>query len=468
MLIRPTTYNEELRTPNSVLFVIVLLLALGLLLALTGCGGNNTVSATAGNTQVKIGDAPADSVIAFELTVTQVSLTDQSGKNVTVFTGTREIELAHLSGTVESMALSTVPPGTYTKASIGFSGAEVTYIPTAGTTPVEKNFNTTGTATVTPSSPVTIGNGSNILSIDVNVAQSLTFDAAGNPTAVNPAFTISSVALPPETEEKDEESGEVEDAVGTVSAAPANNSFTLTLQMTGQSATFNVSSSTQFSDGLTSFADIKQGMLLRVDATTASTGSTFNAKKVELVEASGSEVEGLVTVTNNPLTQFTIVAADGAGSGMAPASIGTNIAVTVNASTKFRPNTDNVDMSGLSFTFNGPTSLVKGQSVEVEAATPVSAGATTADKVILVKQGLTGAASAVSISGSTGTFTLTLPADSAFAKLTGVTTVTVHQQPGTQLKGLTAVTNNTSVRVRGLLFFDGVNYQLVAGRIGLP
>ncbi|HEX7285538.1 MAG TPA: DUF5666 domain-containing protein [Candidatus Angelobacter sp.] len=469
MLIRPTTYNEELRTPNSVLFVIVLLLALGLLLALTGCGGgNNQLSASASNTQIKIGDAPADSVIAFELTVTQVSLTDQSGKNVTVFTGSRQIELAHLSGTVESMALANVPAGTYTKASIGFSGAEVTYIPTTGTTPVEKNFNTTGTSTVTPASPVTIGNGSNILSIDVNVAQSLTFDATGNPTAVNPAFTIASVALPAEAEEKDEESGEMEDAVGTVSAVPANNSFALTLQMSGQTATFNVSSSTQFSDGLTSFADIKQGMLLRVDATTASTGNTFNAKKVELVEASGSEVEGLVTVTNNPLTQFTIVAADGAGSGIAPASIGTNINVTVNASTKFRANTNHTDMSGLSFAFSGPTNLVKGQNVEVEAATSVSAGATTADKVTLVQQGLSGTASAVAITGSTGTFTLTLPADSAFAKLTGSTTVTVHQQPGTQLKGLTAVINGASVRVRGLLFFDGANYQFVAARIGLP
>jgi hypothetical protein len=100
----------------------------------------------------------------------------------------------------------------------------------------------------------------------------------------------------------------------------------------------------------------------------------------------------------------------------------------------------------------------------VEAATPVAAGAVTADKVLLVKQGLTGTASAV----SSGTFTLTLAADSAFAKLTGVTTVTVHQQPGTELKGITSVTNNASVKVRGLLFFDGVNYQFVAGRIGLP
>jgi hypothetical protein len=467
-MILTRTYKEELRTPNSVLFVIILLASLGILLAMTGCGGgNNILNATAGNTQVKIGDAPADSVIAFELTVTHVSLTDSTGKSITVFTGTRDIELAHLSGTVESMALANVPPGTYTSAAIGYSGAEVTYIPTAGSTPVEAHINATGTATVTPTSPVTIGTGSTVLSIDVNVAQSLTFDASGNPTAVNPVFTISSVTVPAESAENDEESGEIEDVVGTVSAAPANNAFTLTAQLTGQSMAFNVTTSTEFSDGLTSFTDLAQGMLVRVDATTAADGS-FNAKKVELVEASGSEVEGFVTSTTTPLTQFTVIAADGAGSGISVSDIGTTVTVNVTSGTKFRPNTDNIDMSGLSFNFSAATDLVDGQNVEVEAATPVSTGTATADKVTLSKQALTGTASAVSINGSSGTFTLTLPTDSAFAKVAGTTTVTVHQQTGTQLKDMTAVSNNATVRVRGLLFFDGTNYQFVASRIDLP
>lgn len=463
MFTHPTTYIEEMRPRKLMLFSVIIFVALCLLLALTGCGGNNAITAAAGNTQVKIGDAPADSVIAFELTVTQVALTSQSGKSVTVFSGTREVELAHLAGTVEPMALTNVPADTYTQAAISFSGAEVTYIPTGSTTPVEKEINASGTVTVTPSSPVTIGTANNILSIDVNVAQSLTFDATGNVTAVNPVFTISSVTVSSEADEKDEESGELEDAVGTVSAAPASNSFTLTLQMTSQSATFNVDANTKFSDGLAGFADIKQGMLLRVDATTGTDGG-FNAKKVELVEASGAEAEGIVTSVANPLTQFTIVDADGAGSGMSATNIGTTITVNVGVSTTFRANTDNLDMTGLSFSFSGPTSLAPGQNVEVETAAPVTAGAATADRVTLSKQALTGAVSGA----ASGTFTLTVPADSAFAKLSGVTAVTVHQQPGTELKDMTAVTNGSAVRVRGMLFFDGVSYQFVAARISLP
>ncbi|HSM87736.1 MAG TPA: DUF5666 domain-containing protein [Candidatus Limnocylindrales bacterium] len=459
--------NASLGPRTQVLFGIITFLAVGLLLTVTGCGGNNAVqNATAANTQVKIGDAPADSVIAFELTVTSVSLTSSSGSTVSVFSGSREIELAHLAATVEPMALSNVPAGTYTKASIGFNGAEVTYIPTTGTTPVEKHFTTSGTVDVTPASPVTIGTGSNVLSIDVNLAQSLTFDATGNVTAVSPVFNLSSVAVAAESEQ-DEESGEIEDAVGTVSAAPANNSFVLSLQMSGQSATFNVDANTSFSDGLTAFADIKQGMLLRVDATTGANGA-FNAKKVELVEASGSEAEGFITATTSPLTSFTMVNTDGAGSGMTTANVGTTFTVNVAAGTKFRVNTDKIDLSGLSFVFGAATDLVKGQNVEVESAGAASAGAITAEKVTLSKQALSGTVSAAAITGTTGTFTLTLAADSAFAKITGVTSVTVYQQPGTELKGISLVTNSASVKVRGMLFWDGTNYQFVASRITTP
>ncbi len=301
----------------------------------------------------------------------------------------------------------------------------------------------------------------------MNVAQSLAFDAAGNVTGINPIFTLSSTAVVAENEQE-EENGAIDDAIGTVSAPPANNAFTLNLQMAGLTATFNINGNTQFSDGLNGFADIKQGMLLEVDATTQADGS-FLAKQVELVENQGVEAEGIVTAIANPPTQFTIVDVDGAGSGISSASIGSPISVNLTASTGFRANVDHIDMSGLSFSFSSSANLAKGQNVEVESTSAIQNNTVlTADKVILVKQALTGTVSNAVITGSSGTFTLNLPADSAFAKLTGLSMVTVHQQPGTELKGLTAVTNSSTVRVRGLLFFDGTNYQFVAVRIGLP
>ena len=63
------------------------------------------------------------------------------------------------------------------------------------------------------------------------------------------------------------------------------------------------------------------------------------------------------------------------------------------------------------------------------------------------------------------TFTLTLPSDSAFTWLTGSTAATVFQQARTELWGMPSVTNGTTVRIRGLLFFDADPYNLVASRI---
>lgn len=92
-------------------------------------------------------------------------------------------------------------------------------------------------------------------------------------------------------------------------------------------------------------------------------------------------------------------------------------------------------------------------------------GTLTATLLRLEQQALRGTVSGYSASGSQATFTFALPVDSAFARLTGVSVVTVYRQAGTQLRGLTAVGDGANVVVRGLLFFDGSAFRLVAARI---
>jgi hypothetical protein len=53
-----------------------------------------------------------------------------------------------------------------------------------------------------------------------------------------------------------------------------------------------------------------------------------------------------------------------------------------------------------------------------------------------------------------------------FAMLTGHTIVTVLESASAQIK--VTVMNGMTVQVRGLLFFTGENYDLVAGRIVQP
>ena len=95
-------------------------------------------------------------------------------------------------------------------------------------------------------------------------------------------------------------------------------------------------------------------------------------------------------------------------------------------------------------------------------------GTITATDCRLEQQGLGGTVSSYSSNGSQATFTLKLASDSAFTTLTGATTLTVFQQAGTELRGMTTVSDGSTVHVRGLLFFDTGTYKLVASRILAP
>ncbi|MGH9569883.1 MAG: hypothetical protein ACRD4F_09590, partial [Candidatus Angelobacter sp.] len=103
---------------------LALMIAAGLALS-AGCGGGGSGvnpgptptpgTAGASNTQVRIGDAPADSVIAFEVSLTSLSLTPSGGGaavNIAVPANNR-IELTHDSGKFEPLTLGNLPQGTF-------------------------------------------------------------------------------------------------------------------------------------------------------------------------------------------------------------------------------------------------------------------------------------------------------------------------------------------------------------------
>jgi hypothetical protein len=105
--------------------------------------------------------------------------------------------------------------------------------------------------------------------------------------------------------------------------------------------------------------------------------------------------------------------------------------------------------------------------VEVESEISMSGNEIEGQKVKLQQQALTGTVSGLSggVSAGPSTFALTIPADSAFAMLSGLNSVTVFWQPGTDLHQLSSVNNGDSIRVRGLLFFTGTGFNMIARRI---
>ena len=461
--------NQRTFAQSATRAVLALIVVAGLAFA-TGCGGGGTnispsptpSSGNPANTQVRIGDAPADSVIAFEVSVTSLTLTPSGGGaavNVPIPANNR-IELTHNSGKFEPFALGNLPQGTFSAANLTLANSELTFIDGTGAA-VHINGPASASVTATLNPNITIGSSPMVLSIDINVANSITTDNAGAVNGISfgaNSFNITAKAPGAQAQQEDDD-GEIEDVRGTITAA-TSNSFTLMVGQTGSSMDFNFDNTTQFSDGVTSTTLVDQ--IVTVEGFTQSDGSLF-AKEVEGQEAStGSEVEGMITSIVGTL--LTVTAHDGSGSGMDDTKVGADFTADINglSASKFRIDSGNGFGSQVpnNLTFDA-TTIHEGQQIEVESNNPVPAanGSIAVDKIKLQQQGVFGTAANVAAS----TFDINLATDSALAVLSGQTVVHVTKVAGTDTR--TTVANGNAVQVRGLLFWDGTAWQLVARRI---
>ena len=122
------------------IFMLAMLIALA-----SGCGGGGSSLASnptptpagvgANSAQVRFGDAPADSVIAFEVSVSSLSLTPAGGGtpvSVAVPAGNR-IELTHASGKFEPFMTGSLPQGTFSAANLTLTNSELTFLTGTGT-----------------------------------------------------------------------------------------------------------------------------------------------------------------------------------------------------------------------------------------------------------------------------------------------------------------------------------------------
>src|SRR5438270_4235181 len=114
--------------------LLALFFALVLAGASIGCGGGggsmpgDVAPAGASVTRVSIADAPSDRVVSFEVTVGPITLMKSDNTSVTALSGTRRVEISHLSGTSEPLVIANVPNGSYSAASVTVSKPEVTFV----------------------------------------------------------------------------------------------------------------------------------------------------------------------------------------------------------------------------------------------------------------------------------------------------------------------------------------------------
>jgi Domain of unknown function (DUF5666) len=459
--------TTEFQPRTNALFGAIVFVALALLLAVTGCGSSNTKNATAAGTVINIGDAPSDQIIAFELTINNVTLT--GGSNPSVLAKPTEVELVHNTGTFEPLSLASIPNGTYTGATLTVSNPEIVIVDP--TTKAVTKLNATlasSTVNVTINPAVTIGQGASVINFDMNLASSVTI--SGSNATVTPTFNVTSSTVPAGEAGENDDNGEMEDLRGTITNL-ASPKFTIQPAQTSQPVTITTDANTQFEDGITSFSNLANGMIVSVDAVTQTDGSVL-AKKIEAETdtGSGEEVEGFITSVGcavatacpsaaNAATSITITTqkVSATSSTNAPATA-TTVNVPISSSTEFKVHSN---MSGGGFPAFDATTISVAQRVEVDSDNESGDTSTSvsASKVKLQEQGFVGTVSA--LSGSN--FTLTVDAASAFASLTGQTTIAV-QAGGARNEGV-SLANNATIHIRGLLFFNGTSYTLIASRV---
>ncbi len=430
---------------------------------LTGSGASTTY------VPVSITDAPGDQVVAASLTLNSVVLTNQKGQASSILSAPLTFEAAHLDAVQEPLLTPAIPQDTYTSVTVTYSGAQVAYIDPTTKQLVVATATLANTSQVfTFPTPLVVNSSTTSLIIDFLVANSVSI--SGSTVTVTPQFHIA--PAPIAATPTNGANGLMTGIRGKVSAL-GTNQFTLT-NPEGLSLVINVNSSTQY-QGLSGFSALAVGALVEVDAEVQGKAS-FLALRVDeqvLPTATAELLVGPVTaVTGSPATSFIQIVRQQIGPPPTTTPIQKDT-ITVNSQTQWvMPGLwQNLLAAGLPFkpAFNAST-LFAGQVVAVQTG-GVSNNAATAQTVFLAPQTvsgtITGAVPPICM-GCWGQITLTLPAGSWLATVTGQSTVTVILPGGIQaLPGATAATSSV-VRFNGFLFNNNGVLTLVAVVEGPP
>lgn len=423
--------------------------------------------------RVNFGSTPPPPLAALDVTVNSIELLRADGQKVSLLSSPARFELTHAAGTVDPLLISNIPAGSYTGVAIAMSNGRAMMMDPSSRQVTQRNVSMmSNSATTMFGSPVTMGSSPMAMNCTFN-GTSMSFDAMGN-ASMTPRFEVTTMMMAGMYDQRPED-GAMEDMPGFVTAINGS-SFTMSTAHMTQTLTFSTDNATRF-EGIGGMGAMRSGMMVEVDSVTRPDG-TLMATKVEMrmdmangMMNNAMEARGVLTeVTGTPVSQLKVVMHRAMSPGSMMHDVSGELTVTLTAETKFKFDPDRVDLSGLPFTprFEVAT-MARGQVLAIESDQGMGSmmgGSTVAARTIeLEQQALTGTISGYTENGQQATFTLQLPPDSFLTALGGVTQVTVFKQPRTELRNITTLANGAAVRVRGLLFYDGGNYKLVASRV---
>ena len=444
-------------------------------LTFTGCGSSTSSTSSTGTTAngatmvVTAGDAPLNSILSANVTVSGISLTPSGGgSDVTVLSTSRTIELSSLGAIQEPLETENVAAGTYSAVNITVSSATVTYVDSTGQVVTGTATINSPTDTVTLNSALTVTQGQDVhLSLNFNLAQS--FDLSGSTLTFTPSITSAAAAI--------EQESEAEREVEVTGSVVSINSTSITVQSagTGVQSTFAINSSTQFSASL-SAGSIQPGSIVTVQGTVQTDGTllammisaSMNGDAMSSSQGGGSGIVTAVTRDGSGnVTSFMFVAREDFGDMTSTSPL----TVALASSTVYGVSQDAVQ-AGVAATAFTNAEIFPGQSVAV-IGTMGSGGTIAAQEVDLAAESLAGSLSmAPQGTAPTYTFTLQLPTESflttyeSLSALTATTSAETEYEDGLTASGFGSMAAGTNVEVHGYLLVDSSNnYSLAVSNV---
>ena len=430
-------------------------------------------------TQLRVGDAPADQVFSFEVTIgNPISLIPVGGGDPsTIAVNTNRLELSRTAGKMQALSVTPLKPGSYAAADITIQSPSLTYAKTLLTSaPVTLIGSVTGadqTVHINFNPPLTVGNDPVVLNLDINLPSALVSNGAGNISGIN--FTESSFmfSVQPVGVQgmQQDDNGEFEDETGKIIEV-SSGGFVLQTGQSGSRLPFVVDGTSTLPSGLQLSALL--GRIVQIEGFTRSDGTLFAQQIEDLGAQNATQAEGTITTVGsfNVPTLLEFAAQDGAGSGFTTAQIGQDFMVDISSLPvdAFATDYGDCDMSALAspatnFPFDS-THLKAGQRIEIITQSGVSASQPIIPiQARLEQQAIGGTVSNfVALPGGSSSFDLLLPADSYLTLLSKETSIHVLTQPKTDYRGAD-VGNGSVIRVRGPLFWTGTHFNMVARRI---
>jgi hypothetical protein len=410
-----------------------------------------------------------DQLSAFNIGLTGVTLTSQSGKQVTLLNAAQNAEFIHLNGALEPVLVADIPQDTYTSAAATVSQGNfscATLTPSGGV-----NTSTFASATITPGqvnvqlpAPIAINGAAMGLTLNLLVSQSVSFSSCYitgiSPYTITPTFSLTAGSL---------SSGVAENGLhAQASSIDTASGIVTMLLFDGQTISFGTNSATVF-QGINGLSVLTPGMFVDMDAVLQSDGSQL-ASRIAVQDTDTTNL----SVSTGPLLQIASVQPSLFSLAQLHQGYLTNtnqagILIPYSfGSATFHIGGRITNLQELPFvaTFDA-ASMFAGQNAYFSShATTLSGGPTyvPASTITLMPQTINGTISATLIDGAFTTYTVALapynliPAlavqPGQTTVLTDPGTVVVYVDSKTQLQNMTPLAVGNIARFTGAIFND--------------